>query len=42
MPMPLQEKKVVVSKRTVDAYAEYAKTCFELFRRSCEEMVYAQ
>lgn len=31
MPMPLQEKGGWLARETVDAYAEYAKTCFELF-----------
>jgi 6-phospho-beta-glucosidase len=31
MPMALQEKGGWLNRETVDAYAEYAKTCFELF-----------
>ncbi len=31
MPMPLQEKGGWLARETVDAYVNYAKTCFELF-----------
>lgn len=31
MPMPLQEKGGWENRETVDAYTEFAKTCFELF-----------